>query len=222
MSNAHKEHLVSQLIAVNKERTPFPGTDLGRLLGRISGGEVFSSKVNYDGSIKSMKSNEKTELLKNTQMFVKFANSQRKNISGTTLVYRTINISKEIDPLAVFAHPIPFSATWDKKLAEKWQEKSCCLLEIELPNNYPFISFSYPFDLKDLENILEPRFIRNQPQLEVILPPSLVIPTTEIHFETFGKIKTRVVRCIIKKYDTYENKFNLLPLKRRKLVPFQF
>jgi hypothetical protein len=91
--------------------------------------------------------------------------------------------------------PVPFSCSWTNELAiEQWQNKHCCIFKILMPNNYPFITTSYPKtttlikpetmaehklyseDIEGVLGVLRERGIvpKNQIQQELVLPPSIL------------------------------------------------
>jgi len=172
---------------------------LKKMLVNIPNGGSFTNKLDTEGKLlASLSEEEKMNLSDNIGLFESLATNLSNTIETdeTYTIYRSINIgNKTCDEIKHadnnFIHPIPFSCSWTIDLAlELWQKDKCCILEIELPYNYPFITFSnlqkncYSGDVlnKYTKYISEDKIIND---LNTTLEGSIITPTTTLEYISF-------------------------------------
>jgi hypothetical protein len=236
-----EKYIKTQLTHISKNRGEF-GDPLWDTIRSIPSGGAFTSTVNIDGYVLDTTEERIQSLWERIGHFVqlaeKFRDLKQPDYVGTVTVYRSLEIHDftEIELQSgnsctniyqffeqnnsTMPHPIPFSCSWNGDLAtEQWQNVNCCLLEIDMPNNYPFVTTSLPEiegkDIKEEVSQLRKRriFPLNQDQFEVVLAPGFVIPY-DCRLEEFGEKYVFILKCSIKQM-SYEQIRSYFPADKQ-------
>lgn len=146
-------HLIRTLLQKGSFIDPY-----NRMLRTIKSGGAFTSKIYLENNkLKIMPGVNVVELVEFSDLFLKIVKRLHSICSKTDryclfpfTVYRSINIGENI-PEFIY-QPIPFSTSWNYDLAigsknkEPWQKTRCCLIEINIPENYLYLLNFNPFD----------------------------------------------------------------------------
>jgi hypothetical protein len=218
------KYIKTQIAHISKFRSNFV-SPLWSTIRAIPSGGAFTNFVDINGYVVDSTEEIILALWDRIKHFVQLAELFRDNkqpdYEGTVTVYRSLeihnfsemelrsgdsctNISQFIKQNnSTMPHPIPFSCSWNGDLAaEQWQNVNCCLLAINMPNNYPFVATSLPeISGEKIDNEIQKLrnkniFPLNQEQFEVVLAPGIVTPGI-CRLEVIGDKNIFILECDI-------------------------